>query len=351
MMNNVFWHILQFICFLLPCGFLTLKVFESRLRVSKAHYWGCIISMIIFASSVIMLSVTEVSPYRQFSFLGVSIIMIAVMSALLSMFKNIGTSILFISFVFLNIQYNSFVLAQATIDFGFIPNIGRYENLDLLIVATIYNYIMLISMYYILVKTYKKIIEADMISGSSWFLFALPMGMFVTIRLLMTVILSYTGTATKELFAPVGIMNVCMFAAYYSVLSTISATYSATASKEMAKTMKAQIALWQQQYDSLQMKIDLDAKSRHDWKHHIISVIDYVDRGDAEGLKYYLSDYRKKYLVSDWDSPLCDISALNTMFIYYKHRANETGINITISKNSFENCHVTSPDLTVLFGN
>ncbi|MEG0092211.1 MAG: hypothetical protein RSA20_10340, partial [Oscillospiraceae bacterium] len=141
-----------------------------------------------------------------------------------------------------------------------------------------------------LVKPYKKIIEEDMVFTNVWCLFWLPAGAFCAIRLLMYVILGYTQTATKEMLLPVVAINVCMFSAYYAVLSAITATYEATVEKGRADIIEAQLALWQQQYENLQLKINLEAQSRHDWKHHIISVMDFVDREDISGLQEYLKD-------------------------------------------------------------
>ncbi|MEG1049578.1 MAG: hypothetical protein RSE24_03460, partial [Oscillospiraceae bacterium] len=157
--------------------------------MKKSYYWLTVICLTVFAGGIIALTMTEISPYRDFSVIGISIIMASIMTAMLCLFRHSATSILFIAFIYLNIQYNSFVLAEATLDFHKVSVIGGYENSALLIIATIYNYIMLFAAYHMLVKPYKKIIEEDMVFTNVWCLFCLPAGAFFAIRLLMYVIL------------------------------------------------------------------------------------------------------------------------------------------------------------------
>ncbi|MEG0036418.1 MAG: ATP-binding protein, partial [Oscillospiraceae bacterium] len=111
-----------------------------------------------------------------------------------------------------------------------------------------------------------------------------------------------------------------------------------------------QISLWTEQYTNLQSQVEADSRARHDWRHHIISVLGFVNNRDMDGLNDYLAIYKEKYLMPE-EAAICDINSVDMLFQYYKRRAKQLSIKLIISPVALGQSHIFAPDFTIIFGN
>ncbi|MEG0838444.1 MAG: ATP-binding protein [Hydrogenoanaerobacterium sp.] len=347
---NIWWHILQFFVFMCPVGYLIFKVFEENLRVNKIFFLAVWATFFVVVSLIIAVMFTEISPYRQFAPVGAFLIIILALISVKLVIKKNSIMLLFILFVFLNAQYNSISLAYATLDLRIIPSFTSYEYGDLLIISSVYIIAAIPALYYLLVKLYKRIVDSNHASQKMNFLFCLPAGFYISVFFLMQTRVESNISATANMLLPLLVIALCEFGSYYASLEAIISEHDAALEREKLYTAKNQLTLWQAQYEKLELKISSEARMRHDWKHHIITVVGFVENKDLDGLSSYLTEYKEKFFSAD-EPPICDIPPLDMLFQYYKRKAAELNINFFVSTVSFGQCLASPSDLTVLFGN
>lgn len=345
---NIWWHFFQFFIFMCPVSFLTYKIFENNLKVEKAYYWAAVFFYVIFISSIIALTLTEISPYPQFSLVGINLIILSSIIIFRVVVRKNTFSLLFVFFLYLGIQYSSLLLAKATIDFHFIPQLIPYKSGDFLVLSLVYMVIMFPAAYFILIKLYKRIVDEEITTKWMNFFFCLPAGFFFAMMLLMSI--NIGENVAKETLLPLILLNMCAFISCFAALESILASHDAMVEHEKIYEANIQLALWEEQYKHLQGKVDAEAKIRHDWRHHIIMVLGFVEHKDLEGLDAYLAEYKVKYLLPE-EVPVCDNMPLNMVFQYYKRKAADLNIPLHINTVHFQKCHVSDSELTIVFGN
>ncbi|MEG2383636.1 MAG: GHKL domain-containing protein [Oscillospiraceae bacterium] len=345
---NVWWHVLQFLAFMAPVGYLGYRVFENHLRFKKPWFWVILSLYCVMTSTIIALTLTEVSPFRTFGTFGMLCIIILSLSAIKLLVKKSTYSLLFVLFVLLNLQYNTFLLSDALIDFGLIPHFVEYENGNLLLISLIFTALLFPVVRYLLVKQFKRIEDENFLPGRIKLLFCMPMGFFLVVLTLFPI--NPDAFATKENLFPLIVITICEFASYFAALQAIIASNVAAKESEALIMANTQISLWTEQYTNLQSQVEADSRIRHDWRHHIISVLGFVNNRDMDGLNDYLAVYKEKYVMTE-EASICDINSVDMLFQYYKRRAKERSIKLTISPVILGHSHIFAPDFTIIFGN
>ncbi|MEG0876846.1 MAG: GHKL domain-containing protein [Oscillospiraceae bacterium] len=345
---NVWWHVLQFVIFMAPTGYLIFKVFENKLRFGKRFFGLIMLLYVVITAAIIALTISEVSPFRSLSSWGLGVIILISIAAIKLTVAKSTFSQLFVFFILLNLQYNTFLLSHAFLDLGIMPQIMEYEYGNLLLISLVFLALLFPVVYYLLVKQFKRIEDDNILSGEMKLFFCLPAGFYLIASTLFR--MEPNTLVSKVNLLPLVFIIICEFASYYAALQAIISGNAAAAERAQLLVANSQLTLWQEQYENLQFQIASDARARHDWRHHIVSVLDFVNNKDMDGLNEYLAAYKEKYLAPE-EAPICDVSAVDMLFRYYKRQAKEKQIKLSISKVSMENCEVSVPDLTIVFGN
>lgn len=92
------------------------------------------------------------------------------------------------------------------------------------------------------------------------------------------------------------------------------------------------------------------ARQRHDTRHHILAINEYLNQRDYAGMQ----DYLKKLdatLDADVHERLCENIAANHIVGAYLKKAQEKGVETTVSLNIPANIGIRDTDLIVVFGN
>ncbi|MEG1957666.1 MAG: hypothetical protein RR071_08020, partial [Lachnospiraceae bacterium] len=238
---NIWWHFFQFFIFMCPVSFLTYKIFENNLKVEKAYYWAAVFFYVIFISSIIALTLTEISPYPQFSLVGINLIILSSIIIFRVVVRKNTFSLLFVFFLYLGIQYSSLLLAKATIDFHFIPQLIPYKSGDFLVLSLVYMVIMFPAAYFILIKLYKRIVDEEITTKWMNFFFCLPAGFFFAMMLLMSI--NIGENVAKETLLPLILLNMCAFISCFAALESILASHDAMVEHEKIYEANIQLAL------------------------------------------------------------------------------------------------------------
>lgn len=104
------------------------------------------------------------------------------------------------------------------------------------------------------------------------------------------------------------------------------------------------------QYDTLQEKITDARRVKHDVRHHITTMQEYVRQKDYDALDHYLSQYQES-LPDDSLLHFCENTAVNAVLLYFSSQAKKYDISYQTQVKIPEHLPIEETDLSVLFGN
>lgn len=141
-------------------------------------------------------------------------------------------------------------------------------------------------------------------------------------------------------------INVGAFLVYFIVVKLIS---------EQNKNMTLQaknhrLAMQNLQYENLQEKITEARRAKHDVRHHISVMQEYLKQHDVAGLEEYLNQYQMS-LPDDSILSFCENTAVNTVLLYFAQQAKNKSIDYIADVAIPNETAITQTDLSVLFGN
>lgn len=347
---NILWHVFQLVIFIGYSAFFAYRVFENHLKVSREGYWIRVAVYMLLMTVAVCLFLTELSPWKGVGGVGVLLVFLLTFIVYKSFTDKKPIFLLFVMFVLLNVQINSLLLAQATLDFHILPALFSYENGDFLFLSAIYGSLSFALGYFLLAKYYKRVVDEDIILRQTKYLFWLPMLFYMMIEVIFCSILKNYDNIRKEMFLPLLGLNLLALITYYAALKSINDNFDAVQEQEKLLKAEKQLDLWQAQYENLRDKMTADARERHDWRQHIIAIMGFTENKDLQGLNKYLSEYKEKYLAPD-EEEVCDIPALNLLFQYYRRQAEARGTVLHIENVVIGMCRISVSELTIVFGN
>lgn len=142
------------------------------------------------------------------------------------------------------------------------------------------------------------------------------------------------------------IINVGAFLIYYVVSRLIS---------EQEKTLELTernhlLAMQAMQYQNLQGKITEARRAKHDVRHHIALLQEYLNDGRFDALRDYLSTYNES-LPDDSLVRFCENDAANAVLLYFAQQAKNSGIDYSVKADIPNGTPVSDTDMSVLLGN
>ncbi len=116
------------------------------------------------------------------------------------------------------------------------------------------------------------------------------------------------------------------------------------------KERNHQLTMQTVQYENLQNKIIEARRAKHDVRHHIALMQEYLNDSDYDSLKNYLKQYGAS-LPDDNLVNYCENTAANTVLLYFAQQAEKNGINYVVNAKIPQKTVVSDTDILVLFGN
>ena len=110
------------------------------------------------------------------------------------------------------------------------------------------------------------------------------------------------------------------------------------------------LAMQNLQYENLQEKIADARRAKHDVRHHISLMQEYVRNKQYEELEKYLNSYQQS-LPDDTLISFCENKTVNAVMLYFAQVAKNEDIDYDVKAVIPENISVDETDLSVLFGN
>ena len=142
------------------------------------------------------------------------------------------------------------------------------------------------------------------------------------------------------------VINVGACLVYYVIVKLIN---------EQEKNIKLsennhRLAMQNLQYENLQEKIADARRAKHDVRHHISLMREYVRNHEYDELEKYLSSYQQS-LPDDTLISFCENKAVNAVMLYFAQTAKNADIDYDVKAVIPEKIAVDETDLSVLFGN
>lgn len=91
-------------------------------------------------------------------------------------------------------------------------------------------------------------------------------------------------------------------------------------------------------------------KLRHDMRHNLQVVLDYIDKGNIDGVKTYLAEYEQS-IIDDGLLSYCENEVVNALFRIWHRRCRERGIAYTIKADLPAQLPYSDVETGSLFGN
>ena len=104
------------------------------------------------------------------------------------------------------------------------------------------------------------------------------------------------------------------------------------------------------QYENLQEKITDARRAKHDVRHHIVLIQEYLTEGKLDALHDYLDTYNKS-LPDDSHVRFCENTAANAVLLYFAQHAKDNNIDYIVKVNIPNDIFISDTDISVLFGN
>lgn len=111
-----------------------------------------------------------------------------------------------------------------------------------------------------------------------------------------------------------------------------------------------QLTMQAVQYDNLQERITEARRAKHDVRHHILLMQEYLSRGDLTALGAYLDSYGRS-LPDDSLVRFCENTAANTVLLYFAQQAKNSGIDYVVKAAIPQDAGLPDTEVSVLLGN
>ena len=142
------------------------------------------------------------------------------------------------------------------------------------------------------------------------------------------------------------IVNLASFLIYYLILRMIrdNADYLSLREENHALTLQVM------QYDDLNQRISAARQGRHDLRHHIVTIENFVKSGNLEELRRYLAEMGERYQLED-ALVYCSNTTVNGVLSYFSREAAQNNIDYKVNLGIPEDVKIAKTDLSILFGN
>lgn len=175
---------------------------------------------------------------------------------------------------------------------------------------------------------------------------------FVNIVFLLTIVLSSVFPVRLTSFSEPGFfpflfLSVSIMVVYPVIFSNINHMSEAAEKRAVETQNKLLVAQIKAESEELASY----SRARHDHRHHILVMLEFVNNNDIESVKEYLTNLVNSESNVNEDIRYCDNMMINTILCVYGRRAKENGITVNISARVSKEISISPQDLVVIIVN
>ena len=143
---------------------------------------------------------------------------------------------------------------------------------------------------------------------------------------------------------------IMIFVIYYVLVTSLESLRLQGEAEERTRNQEQLLIFQRMQYSRLQKQIENTRQARHDLRQHLNLIQAYLDSGDEQILKEYLTKYGQK-LSSLTPRTYCSNYAVDAVVRHYAEMAHENHIRFDSCIQLPARLWVDEPDICILFGN
>ena len=169
---------------------------------------------------------------------------------------------------------------------------------------------------------------------------------FTLFPFLSFILLAFYGVQRNyilSIFIPLVLSTLIIAVAYYLIAISIERT-------KRQHVLEKQLALQRDHYCNLNESITAAKATRHDLRHHLVTVLGFLERKDAVAAKEYLNRLCNTY--DDCSIPsVCRNQTADALFCHYLTLAKQEDIAVTTNLDIPDDLGIEDIDLCVIIGN
>lgn len=267
---------------------------------------------------------------------------------LLAAINALAGKVFFVELIFLNISSFIMITASCVESLFFSGEIHRMYCWHVSALICILHLILTVPFSLTVKRRLRPMIDTPAV-GKEWaYQWTIPATFYIVWQYL---IYGSNQTSTAAIREPKNvifllIINLGALLIYYVVIRL---------SDELSKNLELEkknhyLNIEKLEYQIIEERIEDARRARHDMRHHFIMMSDYLDSGDYEKLREYMSEYRKS--VSD-EGPIvfCPHRTINGILIYFARLSNEQEIDFEAQISIPDKLNIPDIDISILLGN
>ncbi len=343
-------HIINTLCFILPCFALLLLAFKDRLRTPVfLHIAGAILSylLITFYGSGTYASY-DAFPLKYLVIGLFTIILGAIIFDMVTGYR-LGQGIFIVAIakchaehVTLLSMYIFFLLK------GRLPSFNTFDSSVIRIILTIVTFPLIYRFFRKFLRPALDYTASFSIWNQVWII---PICNNLLHNLLFSQNISSPDSMPDRFFYFIPpLWMILTFATYVLIIRMVVVISENAALSEKVHISETVSNSQYKQSEILQHQIEQTSRQRHDMRHHLLVIDSYIKTENIKGL----NDYIKEYLPSLYPPQVnifCDNLALNSLIGYYSELSKNTGADFNISISLPEETTIPDMDLCVIVSN
>ncbi len=322
-------HIINTFCFIFPCIALLILTFRNCLRTPVfLHLTGAILSylLITFYGSNAYTSCTS-SPLKYFAISLSAIVLGAVIFDMVTGYR-LGHGIFIVAIAKCYAEH----VTLLSMYFFFLskdrlPFLNTFDSFVIRIVLTVITFPLI---YHLFRKFLRPALDYT-VSFSIWNqVWIIPICNNLLYNLLFSQNISSPDSMPDKFFYFTPPLWVILTFATYVLIMRMVIVISENANLSEKLHISETISDSQyKQSEILQRQIEQTSRQRHDMRHHLLVIDNYLKTGKIQELNEYIKEYRSSLLPSA--DMFCDNLALNSLIGYYNELSKETGTAFSVS--------------------
>lgn len=309
-------HIFNTLCFILPCFSLLLLTFKDHLRTPVFIHIS--IAILLYLVITFYGSSTYVS-YISFplKYLTIGLFTIILGAAIFEMATGyrLGHGIFIVAIaksyaenVTLLCMYIYFLL------YGRLPSYNALDSTGITVALTVITFPLIYRFFRKILRPALDYTASFSIWNQVWII---PICNNLLHNLLFSLNISSPDSTPDKFFYYIPPLWVILtFATYFLIMKTVLIIIENANLSEKLNISETVLASQRKQSEVLQLQIEQTSRQRHDIRHHLLVIDNYIRTKDTEGLNTYIENYRSS--LTPATDIFCENLALNSLIGYYK---------------------------------
>lgn len=309
-------HILNTLCFILPCFILLLLTFRDHLRTPVlVHITGAILLYLIITFYGSSTYVNYVSFPLKYLIIGLVTIILGAVIFDMATGYHLGHGIFIVAIAKCYAENVTLLCIYAYFLFhGCLPSYNSFDSTGITIVLTIITFPLIYRFFQRILRPALDYTASFSIWNQVWII---PVCNNLLHNLLFSLNISSPDTKPDKFFYYIPPLWVILtFATYVLIMKMVVIIIENANLIEKLHISETILASQRKQSEVLQLQIEQTSRQRHDIRHHLLVIDNYIRTQDIEGLNAYIEDYRSS--LTPATDIYCENLALNSLIGYYK---------------------------------